>query len=84
MLLPNQAACVMRALQWRRRRVGECSGAVVVAPLFLSKGYFTGTVIPTRLAGFDYRYNGKALLPNPYLSHWMERQVDGWLNGLGS
>ncbi len=80
MLLPNQAACVMRALQWQRRRLGEGSGAVVVAPLFLSKGYFTNTVIPTRLEGFDYRYNGKALLPNPYLSRWMEAQINSWLN----
>jgi sirohydrochlorin ferrochelatase len=122
MLLPDQAACVMRALTKRRSRArdgaasdgrravsaagpesgagpgasaGPESGAgpgasaapetdaVIVAPLFLSRGYFTNTVIPQRLAGFEYRYNGKALLPNPAISRWMERQVAGWLDGFG-
>lgn len=73
MLLPNQASCVMRALQ--RRYAGD---AVVVAPLFLSRGYFTNSAIPKRLEGFEYRYNGKPLLPNPYLSSWMERQIREW------
>jgi sirohydrochlorin cobaltochelatase len=78
MLLPDQAACVMRSLTRK-----QPEQAVLVAPLFLSSGYFTGTVIPERLAGFDYRYNGKALLPDPYISRWMERQIGDWLNGLG-
>jgi len=77
-LLPDQAACVMRALQRRRP-----ASPVIVAPLFLSRGYFTGTVIPGRLAGLDYRYNGRALLPHPYLTAWMERQIREWLAGLG-
>jgi len=98
MLLPDQAACVMRALTKRRARAengaadGGCcavtaagpeTDAVIVAPLFLSRGYFTNTVIPERLAGFDYRYNGKALLPNPAISRWMERQIADWLGGGG-
>ncbi|PZD92913.1 cobalamin biosynthesis protein CbiX [Paenibacillus sambharensis] len=77
MLLPNQAGCVMGALQ--RKYPGE---AVVVAPLFLSRGYFTSTVIPERLQGFDYQYNGEALLPNPYLTRWMEQQIEEWLEEL--
>lgn len=119
MLLPDQAACVMRALTKRQARAasgaaaeaaqataaadtpdvaveeqapdGCCAvpaaepgvDAVIVAPLFLSRGYFTNTVIPARLSGFDYRYNGKALLPNPAISRWMERQLEGWLGGAG-
>lgn len=78
MLLPDQAACVMRALQRRRRGEG-----VVVAPLFLARGYFTNVVVPSRLDGFDYRYNGKSLLPHPYLCRWMERQIGEWLNRRG-
>ena len=99
MLLPDQAACVMRALARRQARAAEGAAgeasccavpgagpetdAVIVAPLFLSRGFFTNTVIPQRLAGFDFRYNGKALLPNPAISRWMERQLEGWLDGLG-
>ena len=98
MLLPDQAACVMRALTKRQARAGggaradACcavtpagpeTDAVIVAPLFLSRGYFTNTVIPARLSGFDYRYNGKALLPNPAISRWMERQIEDWLGDGG-
>lgn len=98
MLLPDQAACVMRALTKRQARAGGAAtadgccavpaagpetDAVIVAPLFLSRGYFTNTVIPARLSGFDYRYNGKALLPNPAISRWMERHIEGWLGGIG-
>ncbi|GGG02614.1 sirohydrochlorin chelatase [Paenibacillus abyssi] len=77
MLLPNQAACVMRAMQ--RKHPEQ---AVIVVPLFLSVGYFTGTVIPERLVGQDYRYNGRAILPNAFASRWMERQIAEWLEGL--
>ncbi|WP_219835349.1 sirohydrochlorin chelatase [Paenibacillus sp. R14(2021)] len=74
MLLPNQAACKLRALQ--RRYSGE---DFLVVPLFLSEGYFTSTVIPKRLEGLAYRYNGRALLPNPAIARWMERQIRAWL-----
>jgi sirohydrochlorin cobaltochelatase len=77
MLLPNQAACVMKALQ--RKQAGL---AVIVVPLFLSDGYFTRTVIPERLEGLDYRYNGRAMLPHPCVTRWMERQIASWLERL--
>ncbi|MHA0858023.1 sirohydrochlorin chelatase [Paenibacillus sp. CMAA1364] len=48
---------------------------VIVVPLFLSEGYFTSNVIPQRLDGFDYRYTGKALLPHPLLTHWLNKQI---------
>lgn len=70
MLLPDQAACKMRA--WRRRRPEL---RPIVAPLFLSEGYFTSKVIPERLKGFDYAYSGEALLPSPLISRWMERRI---------
>lgn len=76
MLLPDQVPGKMN--EWLARRP-EC--AVIVAPLFLSEGYFTNRVIPDRLSGFAYRYNGKALLPDPLISRWMERQFNIVLQG---
>lgn len=78
MLLPDQAACVLRALQ--KRNPGR---RVLVAPLFLSEGYFTNQVIPQRLQGLEYRYNGKAMLPHPLISRWMERRIREQLAALG-
>ncbi|OKP92664.1 sirohydrochlorin chelatase [Paenibacillus sp. P32E] len=48
---------------------------VLVAPLFLSQGYFTKHVIPGRLSGLKYAYSGQTLLPHPLLPHWIEQQV---------
>jgi sirohydrochlorin ferrochelatase len=70
MLLPNQASDKMKA--WKNCRP-ELS--VIIAPLFLSAGYFTNVVIPERFAGFPYRYNGATLLPSPNISRWMERRI---------
>lgn len=70
MLLPNQASDKMTA--WKHCRP-ELS--VLIAPLFLSEGYFTNKVIPERFAGFTYRYSGATLLPSPHISRWMERRI---------
>lgn len=79
MLLPDQTASKLR--QWRERRP-ECD--VVAAPLFLSEGYFTSTVIPSRLEGDGrIKYNGRALLPSPLISRWMEEQIDSVLERAG-
>lgn len=70
MLLPDEAAERLARLS------GDGSGeGVLVAPLFLSEGYFTEQVIPQRLTGQDYRYNGRAMLPHPLITGWMERQL---------
>ncbi|TVY08664.1 sirohydrochlorin chelatase [Paenibacillus cremeus] len=74
MLLPDQAA--QRVASWAEHRPEL---AVLVAPLFLSEGYFTRQVIPSRLQGCDYRYTGEALLPHPGIARWMERQVRPFL-----
>ncbi|MFS0726267.1 sirohydrochlorin chelatase [Paenibacillus sp. 1P07SE] len=76
MLLPDQAGCVLGAMQRQ-----EPETAVVVVPLFLSQGYFTRSVIPARLSGADYRYNGRTILPHPFATRWMERQAAAWLDG---
>lgn len=77
MLLPDQAAGKLRS--WRERRPDL---RVLVAPLFLSEGYFTGKVIPERLKGFDYAYSGETLLPSPLITRWMERRIAAMLNAL--
>ncbi|WP_020619045.1 CbiX/SirB N-terminal domain-containing protein [Paenibacillus daejeonensis] len=76
MLLPNQAGCVLGAMKRQ-----EPETAVLVVPLFLSRGYFTQSVIPARLSGLDYRYNGRTILPHPFATRWMERQAAAWLDG---
>lgn len=48
---------------------------VIVAPLFLSAGYFTKQTIPSRLEGLSFRYTGEALLPHPSLARWMLGQI---------
>lgn len=75
MLLPNQATCKLKAWQKRRPELD-----VIIAPLFLSAGYFTNKVIPERFAGFTYRYSGASLLPSPHISRWMERRINSMLH----
>jgi sirohydrochlorin ferrochelatase len=57
---------------------------VLVAPLFLSEGYFTKVVIPARLQGLEYAYSGQTLLPHPLLPHWIGQQVKDKLAKLRS
>jgi sirohydrochlorin ferrochelatase len=71
MLLPDQVKRKM--LWWEKRKPRH---AVLVAPLFLSEGYFTRKVIPARMEGHEYRYNGLALLPSPWISRWMQNQIE--------
>lgn len=70
MLLPNQVPFKMKLWQKRRPEL-----KVIVAPLFLSEGYFTNQVIPSRMEGYEYGYNGRAMLPHPLVSRWMENQI---------
>lgn len=70
MLLPDQTKRKME--QWAVLKPGY---PVVVAPLFLSEGYFTNEVIPKRLREYAYRYNGRTMLPHPLISRWMEKQI---------
>lgn len=52
--------------------------AIVVLPLFLSEGYFTNTVIPRELAGFECRYAGRAFMPHPRVADWIARKAREW------
>ncbi|WP_127588608.1 sirohydrochlorin chelatase [Paenibacillus koleovorans] len=81
MLLPNEAPGVMEQLLERGK--ASADEVVLVAPFFLSEGYFTEKVIPGRLAGYTYRYSGRAMLPHPLVSRWVERQVVGRISGFG-
>lgn len=73
LLNPNS---VQERMEYWQREFGY---DVIVAPLFLSEGYFTRNVIPERLNGQSYRYSGQALLPHPLVSQWMGRQVHSML-----
>jgi sirohydrochlorin ferrochelatase len=70
MLLPDQ-------VNWRMKQVQKKWGnrKRIIVPVFLSEGYFTRTVVPKRLEGYAYAYNGKTLLPNPNVTAWMERRI---------
>lgn len=68
-----------KAAEWKERGY-----EVIVAPLFLSEGYFTEKVIPDRLEGLSCRYSGRTLLPHPLLPQWMLRQVRTLLETLKS
>lgn len=69
LLLPDQVR--EKARLWKE----STALAPIVMPLFLSPGYFTGHVIPERLQGAAYRYDGNALLPHPLIPRWIERQA---------
>jgi sirohydrochlorin ferrochelatase len=78
MLLPDMAADRLKMLQ-----VENPEREVIIVPLFLSPGYFTKHVIPTRLSGMTYRYNGLAMLPHPAIVRWLKRQMTEWLRAGG-
>ena len=69
-LLPDNVGDKLRRLMSR-----HADGDVLAVPLFLSEGYFTEKVIPERLKGYRCKYDGRAMLPHPLVSEWMERQV---------
>jgi sirohydrochlorin ferrochelatase len=75
MLLPDQ---VVRKMKWWQNHKPDHT--VIIAPLFLSEGYFTEKVIPSRLEGFSYRYSGKSMLPSPLISRWMEGLIRKFIN----
>lgn len=76
MLLPDQAADKLKQLQQERG-----NDEVIVVPVFLSPGYFSSHVIPKRLGGMNYRYNGRAMLPHPAVERWIARRIGEWLSG---
>lgn len=53
----------------------ESHRPVVCLPLFLSGGYFTRKVIPSRLKGIDVHYDGETYLPHSALVRWMEEMI---------
>jgi len=71
-LMPDETAA--RAEAWRRRRPDL---TMIVAPVFLSEGYFTGRAIPERLEGIPHRYAGRALLPSPLVTAWISGRIAG-------
>ncbi|MFD0589954.1 sirohydrochlorin chelatase [Paenibacillus sp. GCM10027627] len=75
MLLPDQAYSALNGM------VGERPDeTVIVVPVFISQGYFTNKVIPSRLEGLHYKYNGLAMLPNAAIERWLTRRMTEWLD----
>ncbi|MBW5445757.1 cobalamin biosynthesis protein CbiX [Cohnella sp. CFH 77786] len=74
MLRPDMAAETVRSLREKRP-----DAAVLALPVFLSEGYFTKEVIPSRLEGLGCRYEGKTLMPHPLVAQWVQRQAEAWL-----
>lgn len=70
LLLPDEVRGKLD--KWKRLKPEH---AILVSPLFISEGYFTRTVIPSRLQGYEYRYNGRTMLPHPLVSRWMESRL---------
>lgn len=69
--LLNPESVYDKAKYWSEER----GSRVIVAPLFLSAGYFTMNVIPERLKDLNYAYSGETLLPHSLLGQWLERQI---------
>lgn len=65
-LLPDQLAEQLKKY---------ASAPTILVPLFLSEGYFTKKVIPSRMEGIDCRYSGKTYLPDPLVSEWIKAVV---------
>lgn len=65
-LLPNNVAEKMKE---------HSHESLIVVPLFLSEGYFTKKVIPSRIEGVNCRYSGKAYLPDPLVSEWIREVI---------
>lgn len=78
MLQPDQTGCKIKA--WLRKHPQlNC----IVIPFFLSEGYFTRVLIPSRLEGFTCRYHGRAVLPHPLVTRWMEKRAEVLMSDLG-
>jgi|GEM_PF-261508 len=54
--------------------------SVIVLPIFISPGYFTRTLIPSRLSGLDYVYKGETLLPHPEMAKLLYRRFISMCN----
>ncbi|WP_416148388.1 sirohydrochlorin chelatase [Salipaludibacillus sp. HK11] len=51
---------------------------IIVAPVFLSEGYYTTKKIPAKLKGLFHAYDGKTYLPHPLIHDWLQEQVNDY------
>ncbi|RNA67453.1 sirohydrochlorin chelatase [Alteribacter keqinensis] len=68
-------------LRQKAEQVSNSGRTVIVVPLFLSEGYFTNKVIPEKLKGLSYKWNGKTYLPHPLITSWINEKIK---NGISS
>lgn len=55
----------------RRAKALARKNRLIVIPIFLSEGYFTQSVIPSKLEGINCTYHGQTYLPHPLISDWI-------------
>lgn len=74
-LLPEQSKAHLEQMQ-----ALDQVKSVIVLPIFISPGYFTRTLIPSRLSGLDYVYTGETLLPHPEMAKLLYRRFISMCN----
>lgn len=62
-------------LEKRAVHAAKSGHSIIVIPLFLSEGYFTNKVIPSKLKGLSYKWNAKTYLPHPLVSVWLDESI---------
>lgn len=55
----------------RRAKALARKNRLIVIPVFLSEGYFTEVVIPSKLEEINCTYLGRTYLPHPLISDWI-------------
>lgn len=66
----------------RRAKALSSKNRVIVLPIFLNEGYFTQTVIPSKLDSIKCVYNGQTYLPHPLITDWICQTISEKLEKL--
>lgn len=59
----------------RRAMIIGRNHPLLVIPLFICEGYYTGKFIPNQLSGIPHRYEGRPYLPHPNGARWVEEMI---------
>lgn len=51
---------------------------LIVVPLFICSGYYTGDFIPKQLEGVNHQYDGRSYLPHPNVVKWVEETIKSY------
>jgi len=70
------ATFLPNTIQMQLEELEASTSHILVVPLFLSSGILTEKRIPTMIQGYPVKYNGKAFLPNDWISTWIQQQLN--------